>query len=96
LSDLLLTLRYKPHRCDVRSELAAESQQLTADANAAITVNPGDRIPGILADSAKLRAPNNAVIADVDSVGTVAAASSQYAHGDETTGTATAACQVIP
>jgi len=81
--DLLLTLRYNHIDATFRSSfLASGPNNSTADANGAITVNPGDRIPGIPADSAKLRAEFNA--SDRWTLGgTVAYASSQYAHGDE-------------
>ena len=81
--DLLLTLRYNHIDATFRSSfLAASPNNSTADANGAITVNPGDRIPGTPADSAKLRAEFNA--SDRWTLGgTVAYASSQYAHGDE-------------
>jgi outer membrane receptor protein involved in Fe transport len=80
---LVVTLRYNHLDATFRSTFSAASpNNSTADANGAITVNPGDRIPGIPADSAKLR-----VDWDVDdrlSLGaSVVYASSQYAHGDE-------------
>src|SRR5262249_11649730 len=80
---LMLTLRYNHIDATFRSSYkAASPNNSTADADGAITVEPGDRIPGIPADSAKLRADW-----DIDerwSFGaTVVYASSQYAHGDE-------------
>ena len=78
-----LALRYNHIDATFRSSfLAASPNNSSADANGAITVNPGDRIPGIPADSAKLRLDWD--IGDRWSVGaTVVYASSQYAHGDE-------------
>ena len=81
--DLALNLRYSHIEATFRSSFLAESaNNSTADANGAIVVSPGDRIPGIPADSFKLRA-------DLDlpsgwSVGaSLVLSSSQYAHGDE-------------
>jgi len=78
-----LNLRYSHIDATFRSRfVAASPNNSTADASGAIDVNPGDRIPGIPADSLKLRA-------DLDlgagwSIGaSVVAASSQFAHGDE-------------
>ena len=77
-----LSLRYNHLDATFRSIFAAASpSNSTADANGAIVVQPGDRIPGIPANSLKLRA-------DLDvgawSLGaSLVAASSQYAHGDE-------------
>jgi iron complex outermembrane receptor protein len=81
--DFLLTLRYNHIDATFRSTfVAASANNSTADASGAITVRPGDRIPGIPADAAKLRAEFN--VSDRWAVGaTVAYASSQYAHGDE-------------
>ncbi|HEX7273679.1 MAG TPA: TonB-dependent receptor [Casimicrobiaceae bacterium] len=81
--DLTLTLRYNHIDATFRSSfVAASPNNSTADANGAITVNPGDRIPGIPADSAKLR-----IDWDVNERCLLGAsfvyASSQYAHGDE-------------
>ena len=78
-----LALRYAHTEATFRSEFTAASpSNSTADANGAITVTRGNRIPGIPADTARLRA-------DVD-VGprlalgaTVVYASRQYARGDE-------------
>jgi outer membrane receptor protein involved in Fe transport len=81
--DLALNLRYSHIDATFRSAfLAASPNNSSADASGAIVVHPGDRIPGIPADSFKVRA-------DLDlpsgwSVGaSVVLASSQYAHGDE-------------
>jgi len=81
--DVAVSLRYNYIDATFRSSfVAASPNNSTADANGAITVNPGDRIPGIPANSVKLRIDWNA-----DgrwSVGaTLLYASSQYAHGDE-------------
>jgi iron complex outermembrane receptor protein len=82
-ADLALNLRYSHIDATFRSAfLAASPNNSTADPNGAIAVGPGSRIPGIPADSFKLRA-------DLDlpagwSVGaSLILASSQYAHGDE-------------
>ena len=81
--DVLLTLRYSYIDATFRSSfVAASPNNSTADANGAITVNPGDRIPGIPANSAKLRADWD-VNARWSLGATVVYASSQYAHGDE-------------
>ena len=81
--DLTLTLRYNHIDATFQSNfVAASPNNSTADANGAITVSPGDRIPGIPADSAKLRAEFN--VSERWAIGaTVVYASSQYAHGDE-------------
>ena len=78
-----LALRYNHIDATFRSSfLAASPNNSTADANGAIAVNSGDRIPGIPADSAKLRFDWD--VDDRWSVGaTVVYAASQYAHGDE-------------
>ena len=83
LGDLTLTLRYNHIDATFQSNfVAASPNNSTADANGAITVSPGDRIPGIPADSAKLRAEFN--ISERWAIGaTVVYATSQYAHGDE-------------
>ena len=82
-NEFRLTLRYNHIDATFRSSfVAASPNNSIADANGAINVSPGDRIPGIPANSAKLRAEW-----DVDerlSLGaTIVYASSQYAHGDE-------------
>jgi outer membrane receptor protein involved in Fe transport len=83
LGDLTLTLRYNHIDATFQSNfVAASPNNSTADANGAITVSPGDRIPGIPADSAKLRAEFN-VSARWAIGATFLYASSQYAHGDE-------------
>jgi iron complex outermembrane recepter protein len=78
-----LTLRYSYIDATYRSGfLAASANNSTADANGAVAVEPGDRIPGIPANSAKLRADWS--ITDRWALGgTLVYASSQYAHGDE-------------
>jgi outer membrane receptor protein involved in Fe transport len=82
-SEVALTLRYNHIDATFRSSfLAASPNNSTADANGAIAVSPGDRIPGIPADSAKLRVDWD--LSDRWSLGATAIyASSQYAHGDE-------------
>jgi iron complex outermembrane recepter protein len=82
-NDVVLTLRYNHIDATFRSNfVAASPNNSTADANGAIFVKPGDRIPGIPANSAKLRADWE--IDERWSLGaTVVYASSQYAHGDE-------------
>jgi outer membrane receptor protein involved in Fe transport len=81
--DLALNLRYSHIDATFRSTfLAASPNNSSADASGGIVVHPRDRIPGIPADSFKVRA-------DLDlpsgwSVGaSLVLASSQYAHGDE-------------
>src|SRR5450631_662888 len=81
--ELTFTLRYNYIDATFQSSfIAASPNNSTADANGAITVSPGDRIPGIPANSAKLRAEFN--VNERWAIGaTVVYASSQYAHGDE-------------
>ena len=83
VGNLRVALRYSYIDATYRSSfLAASPNNSTADANGAIMVNPGDHLPGIPANSAKLRADWQ--VADRWTVGgTVVYASSQYAHGDE-------------
>lgn len=78
-----LTLRYNRIDATFRSSfVAASPNNSSADANGAINVNPGNRIPGIPANSAKLRAEWD--VHERLSLGaTVVYASSQFAHGDE-------------
>jgi iron complex outermembrane recepter protein len=83
LGSLDLSLRYSHIDATFRSSfIAASPNNSSADENGAISVQPGDRIPGIPADSLKLRAD-----LDVDARWAVGAgvvfASSQFAHGDE-------------
>jgi outer membrane receptor protein involved in Fe transport len=80
---LAINLRYSHTEATFRSTfVAASPNNSTADENGAITVNPGNRIPGIPADSAKLRADYD--IGDRFSIGMgLVYASSQYARGDE-------------
>jgi outer membrane receptor protein involved in Fe transport len=80
---LTVGLRYSHIDATFRSAfVAASPNNSSADASGAISVRPGDRIPGIPADSLKLRA-------DLDlgsrwALGaSVVVASSQYARGDE-------------
>jgi outer membrane receptor protein involved in Fe transport len=78
-----IALRYNAIDARFRSTFEAESPANSeADANGAIIVRPGNRIPGIPVHSAKMRidwdaAPGLAVGASL------VAASSQYARGDE-------------
>jgi len=78
-----ITLRYNHLDATFRSAfVAASPNNSTANANGAITVNPGNRIPGIPADSAKLRVDWD--LSERASLGaTIVYASRQYAHGDE-------------
>ena len=80
---LTLTLRYNHIDATFQSSfVAASPNNSTADATGAITVSPGNRIPGIPADAAKLRAEYS--VSERWAIGaTVVYASSQYAHGDE-------------
>jgi iron complex outermembrane receptor protein len=81
--ELTLTLRYSYIDATFRSTfVAASANNSTADANGAIVVHPRDRIPGIPANTAKLRAqwtPDERWSLGVN----IVYASSQYAHGDE-------------
>ena len=81
--ELTLTLRYSYIDATYRSTfVAASANNSSADASGAIIVHPGDRIPGIPANTAKLRAQWNGD--ERCAVGaTLIYASSQYAHGDE-------------
>lgn len=80
---LSLNLRYSHTEATFRSAfVAASPNNSTADRNGAIAVSPGNRVPGIPADAAKLRA--DVAVDDRLSVGTsIVYASSQYARGDE-------------
>ncbi|TMH60550.1 MAG: TonB-dependent receptor [Betaproteobacteria bacterium] len=83
LSDLTLNVRYSHTDATFRSTfVAASPNNSTADAAGAIVVHPGNRIPGIPADSLKLRADLD-LAAGWSVGGSVVFASSQYAHGDE-------------
>jgi iron complex outermembrane recepter protein len=78
-----LSLRYSHIDATFRSPfVAASPNNSSADEAGAISVRPGDRIPGIPADSLKLRADF-----DIDARWAMGAgvvfASSQFAHGDE-------------
>jgi outer membrane receptor protein involved in Fe transport len=82
-SSLAITLRYNHIDATFRSSfVAASPNNSTANVDGAILVSPGNRIPGISADSAKLRADWD-VNAQLSLGATLVAASSQYAHGDE-------------
>jgi iron complex outermembrane recepter protein len=81
--DLAASIRYSRIEATFRSPfIAASPHNSTADENGAIAVRPGNRIPGIPADTLKLR-----IDLDVDTRWSVGAgaiyASSQYAVGDE-------------
>ena len=83
IGGLVLNVHYSHIDATYRSPFfAASPNNSTADADGAIDIRPGNRIPGIPADSLKLR-----LDLDVDarwSVGaSVVYASSQFAHGDE-------------
>ena len=81
-SDLRLALRYSYVDATFRSSFMAASANNSTAVDGAITVEPGDRIPGIAANSVKLRIDWS--ISDRWTVGaTLVYASSQYAHGDE-------------
>ena len=79
---LHVSLRYNHLDATFRSAFAAASaDNSAADATGAIAVRPGNRIPGIPADTIKLRVE---YARGALSVGAgVFAASDQYAHGDE-------------
>jgi outer membrane receptor protein involved in Fe transport len=78
-----LTARYNHLDATFRSAFSASSPNHSdADANGAIEVRPGNRIPGLPRDALKLRAEWRA--GERLEVGmSVAAVSSQYARGDE-------------
>jgi iron complex outermembrane recepter protein len=82
-NDLTLSLRCNHIDATFQSGfVAASPNNSTADANGAIVVTRGDRIPGIPTDSAKLRAEYR--LGERSTIGaTVAYTSAQYAHGDE-------------
>src|SRR6266704_1777360 len=83
LSDLTLNVRYSHTDATFCSTfVAASPNNSTADATGAIVVHPGNRIPGIPADSLKLRADLD-LVAGWSVGGSLVVASSQYAHGDE-------------
>jgi outer membrane receptor protein involved in Fe transport len=92
--ELAATTRYGPVSVDLRySHIDATFRSTfsafapnnsSADENGAITVTPGNRIPGIPADSFKLRAEYEHGPFQVGAG--LIAASSQYAHGDENNG----------
>jgi iron complex outermembrane receptor protein len=79
---VLLDLRYDHIDATFRSPFSAFAPaNSSADASGAITVNPGNRIPGIPADSFKMRVEYRRGPLDIGAG--LIAASSQYAHGDE-------------
>ena len=82
LGPMKLDLRYNHIDATFRSTFSALApNNSSADPNGAITVQPGDRIPGIPANSFKLRAE---YARGPLSIGAgLVAVSNQYAHGDE-------------
>jgi outer membrane receptor protein involved in Fe transport len=83
LGETSLNLRYSHTDATFRSEFtAASSNNSTADANGAITVRPGDRIPGVPVDAVKLRIDHE-MTERVSLGASVVYAASQYARGDE-------------
>jgi outer membrane receptor protein involved in Fe transport len=82
-TDVRLTVSYSYIDATFRSAfLAASASNSTADADGAIAVEPGDRIPGIPSSTAKVRVDWK--ITDRWALGGgLIYASSQYAHGDE-------------
>jgi outer membrane receptor protein involved in Fe transport len=80
---LTFTARYDAIDARYRSTFAASSpDNSSGDANGAIVVRAGDRLPGVPAQSAKLRV--DWTIREGASIGaSLVAASSQYAIGDE-------------
>ena len=82
LGPVKLDLRYNHIDATFRSTFSALApNNSSADPNGAITVQPGDRIPGIPANSFKLRAE---YARGPLSIGAgLVAVSNQYAHGDE-------------
>jgi len=75
-------LRYNHIDATFRSTFSAFApNNSSADDNGAITVNPGNRIPGIPADSFKMRVEYERGPFQIGAG--LIAASSQYAHGDE-------------
>jgi outer membrane receptor protein involved in Fe transport len=82
LGSLDVDLRYNHIDATFRSAFSAFSpNNSSADENGAIGVQPGDRIPGIPADSVKLRVDYEHGPLTIGAG--VVAASNQYAHGDE-------------
>jgi outer membrane receptor protein involved in Fe transport len=83
LDALTLALRYDAVDARFRSAFAAASpHNSTADAQGAIVVRPGDRMPGIPGQSAKLRL-DFAATPRLSLGGSLLAMGSQYARGDE-------------
>jgi iron complex outermembrane receptor protein len=79
---VLLDLRYNHIDATFRSPFSASSPaNSSANANGAITVTPGNRIPGIPADSFKMRVDYQHGPLEIGAG--LIVASSQYAHGDE-------------
>ena len=82
LGKVLLDARYNHIDATFRSTFFALSpENSSADANGAISVRPGNRIPGIPADSFKLRVLYQQGRLELGAG--LIAASRQYAHGDE-------------
>ncbi len=80
---ITVSIRYNLIDARFRSTFEAESPNNSeADDEGAILVRPGNRIPGIPMHTAKLRVDWD-VSAAVTFGASIAAASSQYAHGDE-------------
>jgi iron complex outermembrane receptor protein len=80
---LTVALRYNAIDARFRSTFAAASPDNSmADANGAIIVRSGDRIPGIPAQSAKMRVDWDAA-AGLEAGASIIAAASQFARGDE-------------
>jgi len=80
---ITVSIRYNLIDARFRSTFEAESPNNSeADEEGAILVRPGNRIPGIPMQTAKLRVDWD-VSAAVTFGASIAAASSQYAHGDE-------------
>ena len=80
--DVRLTLRYSYIDATYRSSFMAASANNSTATQGAITVQPGDGVPGIPANSAKLRV-DWSINEHWAIGGTLIYASSQYAHGDE-------------
>ena len=82
LGPVLVDARYNHIDATFRSTFSARSpENSSADANGAIDVSPGNRIPGIPADSFKLRVEYQKGPLELGAG--LIAASWQYAHGDE-------------
>jgi outer membrane receptor protein involved in Fe transport len=83
MDPVTLALRYNAIDARFRSTFeAASPNNSEADANGAIVVRPGNRIPGVPVHSAKLRIDWNAA-PGLEIGASIAATSSQYPRGDE-------------